>query len=1144
MSEISNLKLSKCLFSVILALACLLTDAPVAAQSGSQVVINELQYHPASGDYGEEYVELYNAGSAAVDLSGWTFSDGVAYTFPPGISIPASGYVVVANDPATVEALYGITGVLGPFASGRLSNGGERVALEDSGNTLVDEVTYDDHIPWPEPPDGGGPALELISPIFDNDRPCSWGASTGLGTPGAQNSVYSTDNIPPCITDVAHTPTFPTSGQAATVTALVDDNSVVAAVTLHYRPEGSSTYTTLAMTDDGSGGDAIAGDHLYTAVIPAQSDGQYVQFYVTATDDESARRTVPNGAPGATSGETGLPITVSYLYLVEDSPPTGDLLIYRLIVTHENQTELTTRNLYSNVLLDATFVYEGEVFYNVGVRYRGESSRNVWPRPYRVKFRDEHEFEDRERINLVSDELGREALTHDLFQRVGLPSSDTRFVTLYINENREGDYLDIEQVDNDFLEAHFPDDDTGNLYRGKDGADLNYRGPNPDSYRPYYLKENNEEADDYSDVIALTDALANSPDGTFRADTEAVADMRQWLRWFAVHAVLDNHEGALWVGQGDDYFLYHRLSNDRFILISWDHDTTFQHANHSIWEPNWLASDIVERILNYPLFTRWYYQEIASIAADQFSVAEMYPLIDALPGVVSDQDRDELKQYVAARIPALSAQMPGDALSITTNGGADLTTTDATVTLEGSCSPLRDVQINGVATGVEYPTATTWRYTSALWTRDNIFVVSDGLDTRTLTVYWDFFHGGTLTEDTTLFTSSYPYAISDNIVVPAGITLTIEPGVTLEFKADRWLRVERGGRLLAEGAAARPILFTRQGSGYWGGILLDRTQTDNRITHAVLEYFHEVISNPRTQGVSAYGARVTIADSVFRHTASSVAFQSYPWGGYDPTVYLLRNDIYDIENDAVHVTGGYAFVQGNHIYDVHRGIYPLEGIEVSHMTTPAVLLDNHIHDVSDDCLDLNDSLAVIERNELHHCGDKGISIGDHISTTLVNNLVYACTTGIAVKDGAVSRIVNNTVAGNGHGLWLYEVQFTGHYGLGAGKATVVNTVFWDNDVEIELDMAHGAAITVTYSDIEGGWPGEGNINTDPLFRAPQGDNYRLLEDSPCVDTGTPVGAPAEDLHGVYRPHGEGYERGAHEFFEFFSCYLPLILKSH
>jgi len=1105
-----------------------------SAQSVPSIVINELQYHPLSNDHSEEYIELYNAGITTVDLSGWKFSDGIHYTFPDGVSIPPGGYVVIGHDPATVEAVYGITGVLGPFESGRLSNSGERVAIEDAEGNLVDEVTYDDHHPWPEAPDGDGPSLELINPAFDNDRACSWGASTGLGTPGARNSVYSADNIPPCITDVAHTPVFPTSSQPVTVTALVDDNSAVMTVTLHYRPELTSDYVTLPMT--------ATGDSLYVAVIPALADGLYVEFYITATDDQGAERLVPEGAPGGISEETGNPITVSYIYQVEDTHPTSDLPIYRLIMTRENWAELTERDLFSNVLLDATFVYSGEVFYNVGVRYRGESSRDTWPRPYRIKFRDEHEFEDRERINLVSDELGREALSHDLFQRVGLPAPNTRFVTLYINENRQDrDYLDVEQVDNDFLEAHFPDDEDGNLYRAYDGADLSYRGPDPDAYRPYYVKKNNEDADDYSDIITLTDALTNSPDETFRAQAEAVADMRQWLRWFAVQAVLDNHEGALWIGQGDDYFLYHRPSDGRFVLISWDHDGTFTDPDHSIWEPNWLGPEIVRRILNYPDFTRWYYQNIAGIAANEFSVEEMYPRIDALPAVVSDGDRDELKQYVADRIPALLAQIPDTTLSISTNGGADFATTQTEVTLEGECSPLRDVYVNGSADGVEYPTATTWRYTSALSARDNVFVVSDGLDSYTITVYLDFFHGGTLMEDTTLPTSGYPYAITEDIIVPAGVTLTIEPGVTLQFQSDRYLRVNEGGRLLAEGTAAQPIVFTGQGGAYWGGILLDRTQEDNRIVHAVIEYTREVITNPRTHGVSAYGARVTIADSVIRHTDFSDAVQTYPWFGHDPTIYLLRNEIYDVQRDAVHVTGGYAFIQGNHIHDARLGDYQFEGIEVSHMITPAVLLDNHIHDVSDDCIDLNDSSAIIERNELHHCGDKGISIGEPSSTTLVNNLIYTCLgkeedpysgTGIAVKDGAVSYIVNNTVSDCRHGIYLYHGQ--------GGIATVVNSILWGNGTNLEL--RDGSVITVTYSDIEGGWPGEGNINADPLFRAPQDGDYRLREDSPCVDTGTADGAPDEDIRGVPRPEGEGYDRGAHEFFEFFACYLPLILR--
>jgi len=182
---------------------------------------------------------------------------------------------------------------------------------------------------------------------------------------------------------------------------------------------------------------------------------------------------------------------------------------------------------------------------------------------------------------------------------------------------------------------------------------------------------------------------------------------------------------------------------------------------------------------------------------------------------------------------------------------------------------------------------------------------------------------------------------------------------------------------------------------------------------------------------------------------------------------------------------------------------------------------------------------------LHDCGDKGISIGHPSSTTLVNNLIYTCLgkdedpysgTGIVVKDGAVSRIVNNTVSDSRHGVYLYE----GHAGEGGGFATLVNCIVWGNEAALELDAL--STLTVTHSDIEGGWPGEGNIETDPLFRDSENDIYRLLEDSPCVDTGTAEGAPAEDIRGIYRPHGEGYDRGAHEFFEYFFFYVPLALR--
>src|SRR6266567_1636323 len=69
-------------------------------RASAAIVINEIHYNPEVKTEHVEFVELFNAGSDTVDMSGWYFSDGVNFTFPAGTVLPTSGYVVVAQDPA------------------------------------------------------------------------------------------------------------------------------------------------------------------------------------------------------------------------------------------------------------------------------------------------------------------------------------------------------------------------------------------------------------------------------------------------------------------------------------------------------------------------------------------------------------------------------------------------------------------------------------------------------------------------------------------------------------------------------------------------------------------------------------------------------------------------------------------------------------------------------------------------------------------------------------------------------------------------------------------------------------------------------------------------------------------------------------
>ena len=83
---------------------------------------------------------------------------------------------------------------------------------------------------------------------------------------------------------VQHSPVLPAASQPILVTARVHDPDGLSSVLLKYRLDPSATYATITMNDNGTGGDAVAGDGVYSATIPAQAAGTLVAFYVQATD--------------------------------------------------------------------------------------------------------------------------------------------------------------------------------------------------------------------------------------------------------------------------------------------------------------------------------------------------------------------------------------------------------------------------------------------------------------------------------------------------------------------------------------------------------------------------------------------------------------------------------------------------------------------------------------------------------------------------------------------------------------------------------------------------------------------------------------------------------------------------------------------
>ncbi|HKS38359.1 MAG TPA: lamin tail domain-containing protein, partial [Verrucomicrobiae bacterium] len=167
--------------------ACGLFCLGVSSSSAlAQVVINEIHYDPDVKTEPAEFIELYNAGTSAVDLSGWNFSDGIQYTFPNGTSIGPGAYAVVAQSPATVQGKFGAA-ALGPWI-GNLDNDGERIVLRNASGGVEDEVDYQLGFPWPTVGDPPGYSIELVNPGFDNNLGGSWRASVA-GNPVQQTQT-------------------------------------------------------------------------------------------------------------------------------------------------------------------------------------------------------------------------------------------------------------------------------------------------------------------------------------------------------------------------------------------------------------------------------------------------------------------------------------------------------------------------------------------------------------------------------------------------------------------------------------------------------------------------------------------------------------------------------------------------------------------------------------------------------------------------------------------------------------------------------------------------------------------------------------------------------------------------------------------
>lgn len=440
-------------------------------------------------------------------------------------------------------------------------------------------------------------------------------------TPGRQNSVFAT-NAAPAVRQVAHVPEQPASSVPVTVTAKVTDPEGVASVTLGYQVVSpgayirksdaayETTWTNAPMADNGLNGDALAGDGVFTAVVPAsvQAHRRLVRYRITATDTAGRSARTPylddeqpnfayfvyDGAP-AWTGRNQPPSSAPTTF------PAGlmtTLPTYHLIANETDVTNSQYNGSYDTVRMWGTLVYDGRVydhieFHNKGSASTYQSGKNKW----RFHFGRARDFEAR-------DTWGRkygqswdtftmhacaspwnpvfrgwagldEVVSARVYALAGVPAPSMHHLHFRVIDNAvespatqyNGDlwglYMAVEDPDGSFLdERGLPD---GNVYHiAGNGGDKTHQAPGQPS--------------DTSDWSAFSSGSQSRTANTAANETwwRQNMDTAAYASFHAANRITGNVD----LREGWNHYFYHRGSDNRWLPIPWDLDMMYFPETH------------------------------------------------------------------------------------------------------------------------------------------------------------------------------------------------------------------------------------------------------------------------------------------------------------------------------------------------------------------------------------------------------------------------------------------------------------------------------------------------------------------------------------------------------------------------------------
>lgn len=508
----------------------------------------------------------------------------------------ASGWLAQGNHAQT----YMSGGDLHIIADGTSNTGANRVEIDCTQINQGSSYTVTFEARWV----AGTP--RLIGELWDH----SFGKAflidvpNNLGTPGAVNS-RNNGTTPPQVGSVVHSPAVPKANQSVTVTARVYSATSLSTVEVLHRADdinNGNGYSAQTMYDNGTNGDAVSGDGVYTAVISShQVNNRIVQYYVRATATNGQQALDPQ------NGDTR-----PAMWIVDDRTMPNTLRSQRFIMSAYDRNALSMGSTFaqfgykyprlSNHYFNMTFIHnESEVYHNGemrsgGSRWHRSDSANMERAKWKLP--TDRTFRKREKSNYdgniaTSPTTGvwsgsGNRMTLYIMYLLGYPAAcDEEAAHSVFNADNILIRNDKEITDNDLMARVFKNGGDGELYevleyywikdnfedRWNSTETFLYKGTDdPVRYHNTYYCRSRDMAYDYSPITDFLKTI-NDP-GVTQERLDRMMDADISLMMAATRAYCADWDGFPLRGKNGAF--YRRPEDNRVMLIHWDSDSAFE----------------------------------------------------------------------------------------------------------------------------------------------------------------------------------------------------------------------------------------------------------------------------------------------------------------------------------------------------------------------------------------------------------------------------------------------------------------------------------------------------------------------------------------------------------------------------------------